>query len=185
MDTEATSFFNKLQLSLERDYEILLCCHKQCQQALSSNHEHISNHLRGKHCILTTDRKRVVQILASYRLLDPDDVALRPDGSDLCPHLPVLSGFACKFCEARTISKQVILRHITKEHEAQRMELRVRSTYYGFVVSAALSLKKLYPHPYRPDEATLNTLLCTGWGNLDNSFLLECIPRYLYRLFTR
>ncbi len=54
------------------------------------------------------------------RLVDPDALDLREDGSFPHPHLAVILGFGCKLCCFRSRSSDILYRHLVKEHGSNR-----------------------------------------------------------------
>jgi hypothetical protein len=118
----------------------------------------VNKHLKKKHNIPIDGRRKVVNILKNQKplLLDPSKALLRPNESLYNPNLPLFDRFSCKFCDLLAISSQVIGRHVSAEHERQRLELYVKpKAMYDPVYLQAWSLVRLIASPpafYREPE---------------------------------
>ncbi|CAI0645059.1 unnamed protein product, partial [Colletotrichum noveboracense] len=103
-----------LGLHLNDPEPVLIC--RPCGYALKPQGERVSRHLAEKHNVPKPERRGLNALVRSIGLADPNDVEPRPDG--LPPHeaLTVLRGYACRHCAYRTVSLDLICRHISSEH---------------------------------------------------------------------
>ncbi|KAM6506734.1 hypothetical protein FALCPG4_018851 [Fusarium falciforme] len=107
---------SNLNLFHDARARVLICTQDDCKFALSNGPSRVTTHLRDKHNIPTEARKGLSRLLKSLSppgLLDPDEAPLRADGSPEHDKLRVYEGFACIHCPFRTISRQLIRRHLS------------------------------------------------------------------------
>ena len=76
----------------------------------------MSKHLWEKHQIPTEAREGLNPFVKSLRLPNPNKLELRRDGSAPHPHLAIKSGAACKQCDYRSTSLDLMRRHMSKTH---------------------------------------------------------------------
>ncbi|KAJ3453805.1 hypothetical protein MRS44_018437 [Fusarium solani] len=107
---------SNLNLFHDAGARVLICTQDDCKFALSNGPSRVTTHLRDKHNIPTEARKGLSRLLKSLSppgLLDPDEAPLRADGSSEHDKLRVYEGFACIHCPFRTISRQLMRRHLS------------------------------------------------------------------------
>ncbi|KAF6811688.1 hypothetical protein CPLU01_15066 [Colletotrichum plurivorum] len=103
-----------LQLCLNEPEPVLIC--RPCGYALKPFGERVGRHLVEKHDVPKSKRRGINSLIKSIGLADPNDVPLRPDG--LPPHEALLKvrGYACRHCNYRTASLDLVGRHISSVH---------------------------------------------------------------------
>jgi hypothetical protein len=118
-----------LQLCVDPVACVLICCHPECLISLSPTSKQVSSYLSVKHQVSFEQRSCFVSFLENRKpaLQNPLDAPPRPDGSEPDPNRLLLDGFACKFCNFRTISKQSRSRHATERHQRMMVQLEVGS----------------------------------------------------------
>ncbi|OLN81182.1 hypothetical protein CCHL11_10361 [Colletotrichum chlorophyti] len=106
-----------LQLHLNEPEPVLIC--RPYGYALKPFGERVSRHLAEKHAVPKPQRRGLSAFVKSLGLVDPNDVALRPDG--LPPHevLIVARGYACRHCDYQTTSGDLISRHLSRTHSVK------------------------------------------------------------------
>ncbi|MBE3045386.1 hypothetical protein IMZ48_23115 [Candidatus Bathyarchaeota archaeon] len=115
----------RLQLHVDPSAQVLICGDEACGFALLPYPTIVSNHLRQRHGIPSDERRQVTSLLKARTtpLAYPTSAPLPRDGSPRNLNLQLYDGFACKFCKVRTVSAQVISRHVAAAHEKQRLQL--------------------------------------------------------------
>lgn len=113
MDTPE-SRLKSLELYLSRPELAIVCM--RCKYALQPKGDRVSRHLWEKHHVPIEDRKGLVSLVASLDLQDPNTLPLRKDGCLPHPHLARRRGLACRGCKERTTSRDLMQRHLSKEH---------------------------------------------------------------------
>jgi hypothetical protein len=108
----------ELGLHLNSPEAAVLCVH--CKFALKPTGDRVTRHLGEKHNVPNALRAWVSQYIRSLKLSDPSKLAPRPDGSPYHPHLAVSLGAACKHCDYRTTSTDLLGRHLVKSHGRKR-----------------------------------------------------------------
>lgn len=103
-----------LELYLNRPELAIICM--RCKYALQPNGDRIARHLWEKHHVSPEHRKGIVTLIASLCLQDPNTLPLREDGAAPHPHLASRRGLACRGCKERTTSRDLMQRHLSKEH---------------------------------------------------------------------
>ncbi|KAH7111527.1 hypothetical protein EDB81DRAFT_848972 [Dactylonectria macrodidyma] len=93
----------------------IICTH--CRYALQV--DDISRHLRKNHDVLKSTRRHLNSLIRSLHLPNPDLLPARADGSTPHPHLALQVGAACKYCDLRSTSLEVLSRHLKKAHECE------------------------------------------------------------------
>ncbi|KAH6876790.1 hypothetical protein B0T10DRAFT_497227 [Thelonectria olida] len=105
-----------LHLFYDAEARVLICTRDQCKFALSTGPSRVTTHLRDKHNIPSEARKGLSRLLKSLPppgLLDPEEAPPRADRSAEHDKLRVYEGFACVHCVFRTISLQLMRRHLS------------------------------------------------------------------------
>jgi hypothetical protein len=125
---EETELLRSCQLFIDPAAHVLVCFRPQCLFGLSSKVGQVGDHLNRRHAVPNDVRSRIAKLLRRREpaLQHPSDAPLRPDRSEPDPSLRKFEGFACKFCDYRTIAKQNTSRHIADRHEQERERLDVR-----------------------------------------------------------
>ncbi|KAK2005545.1 hypothetical protein LZ32DRAFT_597022, partial [Colletotrichum eremochloae] len=95
--------------------ELALIC-RPCGYALKPFGERVSRHLAEKHDVPKSERRGLSGLVKSIRLPDLNDIPLRLDG--LPPHLALTTiiGYACRYCDYRTASTDLISRYVARTH---------------------------------------------------------------------
>jgi hypothetical protein len=121
--------FPSLQLCVDPEACVLICCRPECLIGLSPTSKQVSSHLSVKHHVSLEQRSCVASLLESWKpaLQNPLDAPLLPDGSEPDPNLLLLDGCACKFCHFRKISRQSRSRHVTERHQQMMVQPGVGS----------------------------------------------------------
>ncbi|KAF6785961.1 hypothetical protein CSOJ01_15498 [Colletotrichum sojae] len=103
-----------LHLCLDDAEPVLIC--RPCGYALKPFGERVGRHLAEKHDVPKPKRRGLNGLIKSIGLADPNDVPLRPDG--LPPHEALLTvrGYACRHCNYRTVSLDLVGRHVSSVH---------------------------------------------------------------------
>lgn len=65
-------------------------------------------------------RYGLISFIYSLRLPDPNTLPPRPDGLPCHPHLTSHTGVACRYCEYRTTSLELLVRHLAKAYNCRR-----------------------------------------------------------------
>jgi hypothetical protein len=104
-----------LGLCLNKPESVIICT--RCKYALQPSADTISKHLAVKHQTSATARRGLTAFVRSLVLQDPNKLALRTDGCLPHPDLLILQGVACKLCLFRSTSRDLMQRHMSKEHE--------------------------------------------------------------------
>ena len=109
--SEKLSYFN---LYLNQPERALICL--LCGYALQTRGQQASRHVGDKHGIPRSERKGLTALIQSLALEDPNLLPSREDWS--VPHnlLLVSSGYACKSCDFRTTSVDLVQRHFSQDH---------------------------------------------------------------------
>ncbi|KAK4096797.1 hypothetical protein N658DRAFT_386380, partial [Parathielavia hyrcaniae] len=117
-----------VRLVIDPVAQVLVCARPECLIGLSPKPEQVSSHLKRKHDVPNDPRSRVARLLRhrTPALQNPPDAPLRTDRSRPDPYLRKFEGFACKFCDYRTISKQNTSRHIGDRHKQEGGQLSTR-----------------------------------------------------------
>lgn len=87
-----------------------------CGYALSPRANGVSRHLWEKHQSLKSTRKGLSQFLRSLSLLEPNYLPLAPDYSSPHPGLRIHYGKVCRHCSYRTLSRDLMFRHLSIQH---------------------------------------------------------------------
>ncbi|KAI8710459.1 hypothetical protein NCS52_01562900 [Fusarium sp. LHS14.1] len=74
-------FLTNLQLYIDPDAHVLVCCRSECLCALSIDGSRVTTHLRDKHSVPADARQGLTKMLKTQGLLDPDKALPREDGS--------------------------------------------------------------------------------------------------------
>ena len=106
--------FAFLGLYLDTTAPAILC--RVCGYALKPSAEGVSKHLWEKHQIPAKDREGLNGFVKSLRLPAPDKLDPCSDGRAPHPHLVVRPGLACKRCDFRSTSRDLVQRHLSKKH---------------------------------------------------------------------
>jgi hypothetical protein len=106
-----------------RSGTMLICC--LCPGAISWRDVHL--HLFKAHKMLQTERNVVLTgFQPDATKIDNNitpkqiNVASLPDNSPVEPALPIFDGFRCNYCDYTTLSKELITRHLRKQHSHRR-----------------------------------------------------------------
>lgn len=149
--------FGKLGLFLNRPEPCIICI--ACQYALHPSAEAVSKHLWSVHKTPPAARKGLNRVVKSLQFPNPSTLPVRDNGSTLHPHLAVLNGAACKICDFRTTSVELMGRHMSKEHRRKND----RKTWASDKVDLGVRLQSWTTSGNRvywvvaPDERTSNS----------------------------
>ncbi|KAK6221466.1 hypothetical protein QIS74_04759 [Colletotrichum tabaci] len=105
---------NALGLCLNTPEPALIC--RLCGYALKPFGERASRHLAEKHDVPKSERRGLSGLVKSIGLPDPNDIPLRSDGLPPHPALTTVIGYACRHCDYRTASTDLISRHVALTH---------------------------------------------------------------------
>lgn len=111
-----------LGLVINSPEQTVIC--SKCQYALQPKGECVVRHLADKHQVPKGLRTGLAAYIQFLRLPDPNTLPLRPDRSEPHRHLVCQAGFACKYCEYRTVSGDLIVRHLSKEHNRRGARMK-------------------------------------------------------------
>ncbi|KAK4232794.1 hypothetical protein C8A03DRAFT_39574, partial [Achaetomium macrosporum] len=95
---------------------------RSCGYALQPNGECVTRHLADKHGIQKELRHGLTPYIHSLRLPDPNTLPLRSDWSPAHPNLAPRAGVACRHCNYRTTSVDLVTRHLAKAHNRRRAQ---------------------------------------------------------------
>ncbi|PNH26388.1 hypothetical protein BJF96_g10310 [Verticillium dahliae] len=100
------TFLRSQQLSIDPTARVVIRYRAECLTGLVPSR--VSDHLKRKHDIPAEVRGQIGKLLgqSTPKIQDPASTGVRADGAIRDPRLRTLDGFACKFCDYRTISKQ-------------------------------------------------------------------------------
>jgi Orsellinic acid/F9775 biosynthesis cluster protein D len=87
-----------------------------CAYALQTTGDRVTKHLWEKHQVPKEMRHGLTPFIHSLRLPDPNKLDNRPDGSPPHPFLKKQIGAACRHCDFRSLSVDLVLRHVRKAH---------------------------------------------------------------------
>ena len=115
-----------LGLHLHRPEPAIIC--QSCKYSLQPLGEGVSKYLGSKHKVALSSRKGLDAYIEFRKLPNPNNLALRHNGSAPHIHLAVLPGVACRHCDVRSINPDVLRRHVQEVHLGKfRACPRVRS----------------------------------------------------------
>ena len=119
------------QLALNTAFGVLLCTGSGCNRAIVPRG--LGRHLYRQHQADIQVRRLadayVELFLAQSSDYAPRTVPLPPDGSAPQSVLPVEDGFQCRDCSYKTRSRNVIRKHVNKEHSKKRLDDEKILTY--------------------------------------------------------
>jgi hypothetical protein len=116
-ELDVDSKFLALGLYWDKDARAITCI--KCKYALQTKGDRVSRHLGDKHDIPPTLRKGLSAFMKYLSLPDPNQIAPRADYSPPHPHLAIYSGGACKHCNYRSTSLELVRRHLSKTHRCK------------------------------------------------------------------
>ncbi|KAJ5611426.1 hypothetical protein N7510_008145 [Penicillium lagena] len=115
--------FTACGLVWEQSENLILC--QRCQSALYPRGSQVTQHLHSKHRVPLPLRKG---------LTEPSYATPRPDGSPADARLRLYTGYTCRQCAYRTISRDLLGRHLSQEHlQQQRASHRRANDLYNDV----------------------------------------------------
>jgi hypothetical protein len=82
----------------------------------------VSKHLWEKHSVPAKDRSGLNALVLELKLPDPNTLPTSQDWSPAHPHLALQAGVVCLQCNYRTTSKDLLQRHLSKEHGQRSSE---------------------------------------------------------------
>jgi hypothetical protein len=103
-----------LGLWIEPTEHILRCCRDDCRHAISVDGSRPITHLRDKHNVPLAKRRDLTALLKTMNLRNPDQASPLADGSAEVRPLRLYDGYACRLCNFRTISLQLMKRHFAE-----------------------------------------------------------------------
>jgi hypothetical protein len=115
----------RLGLLYNQPEPAIIC--KECCFAI--NPKRTPRHPGDKHDVSKSTRRGLKALICSLSLPDPENLPLRPDGSEPHPHLATQRGSACKHCGLRSTSDRVLVAHIRTEHK-DKIKLAARQKHY-------------------------------------------------------
>lgn len=102
------------RLFYDRDARVIICI--DCGFALKTSTDRVSRHLGQRHKINRGSRRGLTGLLQALDLPDPSTIPPRENGSIAHPHLTIQTGLACRMCDLKSTSREVIAGPIAKEH---------------------------------------------------------------------
>jgi hypothetical protein len=105
------SLLTAVDLVFDPDGPALIC--KVCQYTLAVSRSQVTSHLWNKHQICPESRQDITPLIRSLKIPNSTNIRLRPDKSLVHPHLEVYRGYACLTCKYRTISLEMMTRHVS------------------------------------------------------------------------
>ncbi|KAH6974916.1 hypothetical protein EDB80DRAFT_830437 [Ilyonectria destructans] len=117
--SDSTAFLARLELCIDPEARLLICCRQECRFALSVARSRATTHLKDKHQVHEDERKgltRVLKDLGESYFHDPTEAQPLDDGSPEHPHLRVYKGFVCRTYNTRTTNFSLLRRHISSTH---------------------------------------------------------------------
>ncbi|KAJ5606698.1 hypothetical protein N7510_009479 [Penicillium lagena] len=126
--------FTACGLVWEQSENLILC--QRCQSALCPRGSQVTQHLHSKHRVPLPLRKGLTVALRRHhiRFQEPSHAAPRPDGSPADARLRLYTGYACRQCAYRTVSRDLLGRHLSQEHlQQQRASHRRANDLYNDV----------------------------------------------------
>jgi hypothetical protein len=102
-----------LGLVLDTQEKVIICT--KCQYALKPS-DAVSKHLGDRHDISTRARHGLSAFVKQLQLPDPSRLEPRPGGCASHPNLATKSGVACRQCDYRSTSLDLVQRHLAKTH---------------------------------------------------------------------
>jgi hypothetical protein len=128
---------SELQLYINREEQLLICCRTECGYTLSVEYSQVMSHLRDKYNIVADLRRGITYILKhEYTSFFPNpmEVAERDDSAVIYAKLHLYKGFACREYNYNTINYPELSRYISKEYLNSRQVSRSRlNDYYNNV----------------------------------------------------
>lgn len=97
----------------------ILC--RRCRYALCPRGSQVPDHLLSRHGVPLPLRKGLTTALRHHpvRFQEPETASSRPDGSPADAHLQFHEEYVCR-CAYRTVSRDLIRRHLSQEHLQQQ-----------------------------------------------------------------
>lgn len=120
LQDEACQSLLGLGLVFSRADDALICSH--CMYALKPFGQTVSKHLWEKHSVPAKERSGLNALVLKLKLPDPNTLPTSQDWSPAHPYLALQAGFVCLQCNYRTTSKDLLQRHLSKEHGQGRSD---------------------------------------------------------------
>jgi hypothetical protein len=111
---DITKLLARANLIVDHTGPALIC--QTCQYALAVSGTQVTSHLRAKHQTPLHLRSGLTKCIQTLGLPDPATIGLRNDGSPAHLWLQVCKGHACRQCDYRTTSLDLITRHVQRVH---------------------------------------------------------------------
>jgi hypothetical protein len=103
-----------LHLHINSPEPALIC--RVCAYALQTTGDRVTKHLWEKHQVPKEMRHGLTPFIHSLRLPDPNKLENRPNGSPPHPFLKKQISAAYRHCDFRSVSVDLVLRHVRKAH---------------------------------------------------------------------
>ncbi|KAF2715921.1 hypothetical protein K431DRAFT_236565 [Polychaeton citri CBS 116435] len=103
-----------LGLHWDKDAGAIICT--KWRYVLQTKGDRVSRHLGDKHDVPPTLRKGLSAFMKYLSLPDPNQIPPRADYSPPHPHPAVYLGGACKHCDYRSTSLELVRHHLSKTH---------------------------------------------------------------------
>jgi hypothetical protein len=113
-DNDVALKLEKLGLILNYPEPALIC--SRCKYALQPRGVRVSRHLAEKHNVPASDRTELVTHIDSLRLLNPNLLNGRNDGSEPHPYILISRGAACNQCSFHSQSIKLVQKHLKRNH---------------------------------------------------------------------
>lgn len=102
-----------LGLMLDREAKVIICI--ECEYALKPS-DAVSIHLADRHKTTAKARHGLNAFVKQLQLPNLSGLQPRPDGSSPHQYLAKKPGVACRLCDYRSTSIELVRRHLSKEH---------------------------------------------------------------------
>lgn len=106
-----------LGLHWDRAAGAIICL--SCKYALQTKGERVSRHLGDKHRVEAAARKGLSAFMKHLSLPDPNQLDLLRDHGPPHPQLATHAGAACRQCNFRSTSLELVRRHLSKTHRCK------------------------------------------------------------------
>jgi hypothetical protein len=120
LQDEACQNLLGLGLVLSKSDDALICSH--CLYALKPFGQTVSKHPWEKHSVPAKERSGLNALVLKLKLPDPNTLPTSQDWSPAHPYLALQAGVVCLQCNYRTTSKDLLQRHLSKEHGQRRSD---------------------------------------------------------------
>jgi hypothetical protein len=107
-------------VALNVEFNVLICANIKCRYTLQP--KAISRHLHDKHKTPRALQKQVEQYVKAFPFTyDHTSVQLPINGSAPQPIIPIVDGFVCRDCPAKSVSQDGIRKHGNRVHNKKKV----------------------------------------------------------------